>query len=148
MNQFLAADVKRVADAFTNAMGPLGFTAKVTFSEDSQRIGVQVVDPEDPTLNVAACVFTYQPPKNLNPSRRIKRPAQPAQDEIDRIAGEFAAICKTYPADKAEAVERAARFKAERAAARAAEDARLASIDKANAAARLEEPAEHGQQDA
>lgn len=94
---FRPGDVRRTQAAFDEMM-PDGYVAEVKMAPDRKFMLVVVMDPEDVTVYVANCSFTYDE-KPLKGSNGIAQ--QPPDLEVMRIASEFGKICQQYPASKA-----------------------------------------------
>lgn len=102
MAAFRNLDAARVQRIFDQHVPP-PFRAAVTLTHGDTVMSVQVMDPDDAAMPVAACRFDHERRRANTPRASL---AQPDQAEIVRIAAEFATLCAAYPAAKAEAIAR------------------------------------------
>ena len=90
---------QRCVEAVFEELMPDGYHAAVKLSADRRQMQVVVMDPEDPAIYVANAQFDYNEKQLLGIGGVIQK--QPLDDEVTRLAAEFAGICGEYPAAKA-----------------------------------------------
>lgn len=94
---FRPSDVRRVEGTFLEAM-PEEYGVEVELSKDRKHLQVVVMDPDNPAIYVANAQFDFveEPLK-----KRGIIPEQPPQEDVLRMAADFAHICTDYPKAKA-----------------------------------------------
>ena len=88
---FRPSDQRRV-QAELDAMLPAPYEAVVTLADERRKMYVTIADPDDPDINVAACLWVF------DPSRKLEK--QPSDEELKAVVGNLTIICEAYPEAK------------------------------------------------
>lgn len=102
---FRQADVRRLEEIFNHDL-PAPYAAEGSLTNKYQCLQMKVMDPEAPHLTVCHVRFDYDEGQ--------KKGTQPPVDEVDRIAVEFATLCREYELTREQRAAEQARLVSQR----------------------------------